>query len=294
MPLTKPSDPTKDGYTFDGWFTDTELTTAWDFATTIDTNTTLYAKWKVKSSSSSSRSGGGSGGKKVSNNNSDPVDPKAQDKKTDTSDETTKPVEIEGFLKTLTEDFLKDHDEVALHSLTEALNSINHSEYDPELKNSYLYAYLRGITTMDTIEKAELERGMTRAEMAKMMVMFAQKVLGKETLKTDTAQYKDLKGIEGDLPGYIQLAYQLQIMGVDAKGNAIPEFNPHALVSRAEFATVLSRVMFGNKYNQEGADYSSAHLSALKEAGILSNTDPAIQELRGWVMLMLMRTENVK
>ena len=62
MPLTKPSDPTKDGYTFNGWFTDTELTTAWDFATTIDTNTTLYAKWKVKSSSSSSRSGGGSGG----------------------------------------------------------------------------------------------------------------------------------------------------------------------------------------------------------------------------------------
>jgi len=45
------------------------------------------------------------------------------------------------------------------------------------LKDAYIYAFLKGITTQATIEEAELDRGVTRAEMAKMMVMFATKVL---------------------------------------------------------------------------------------------------------------------
>ena len=37
--------PTADGYKFDGWYTDTECTKAFDFGTAIEANTTLYAKW---------------------------------------------------------------------------------------------------------------------------------------------------------------------------------------------------------------------------------------------------------
>ena len=96
------------------------------------------------------------------------------------------------------------------------------------------------------------------------------------------------------MPAYIQLAYQLQIMGIDANGNAIAHFNPQGEVSRAEFATVLSRVMFGDKYNQAGADFASKHLEALKSAGILKSTQSDLKELRGWVMLMLQRAEGVK
>nr|WP_319472224.1 InlB B-repeat-containing protein [uncultured Sphaerochaeta sp.] len=43
--FTKPSDPEKEGYTFAGWFSDTGLTTAWDFNTDVSADTTLYAKW---------------------------------------------------------------------------------------------------------------------------------------------------------------------------------------------------------------------------------------------------------
>jgi hypothetical protein len=35
-------------------------------------------------------------------------------------------------------------------------------------------------------------------------------------------------------------------------------------------------------------------LAALKEAGILTNITPSIQEVRGWVMLMMYRSLNVK
>lgn len=44
---TKPADPTRVGYTFAGWFSDEDLTKAFDFATTIDVATSLYAKWTV-------------------------------------------------------------------------------------------------------------------------------------------------------------------------------------------------------------------------------------------------------
>ena len=48
---------TKDGYTFDNWYSDEALTTAWDFDNnTVTKNVTLYAKWNQNSSSSSSSS----------------------------------------------------------------------------------------------------------------------------------------------------------------------------------------------------------------------------------------------
>ena len=43
--VTKPADPTKDGYTFDGWYSNEELTTAYDFSTLVTADLTLYAKW---------------------------------------------------------------------------------------------------------------------------------------------------------------------------------------------------------------------------------------------------------
>lgn len=44
--LEKPQDPTKAGYTFAGWYTDTELTKAYDFASAVVGDMTLYAKWE--------------------------------------------------------------------------------------------------------------------------------------------------------------------------------------------------------------------------------------------------------
>ena len=45
--ITAPAEPTRQGYTFAGWYTDTAFTTAWNFAndTMPDNNLTLYAKW---------------------------------------------------------------------------------------------------------------------------------------------------------------------------------------------------------------------------------------------------------
>lgn len=44
---TKPTNPTKTGYTFDGWYTDETCTNPYDFATSVQNALTLYAKWTI-------------------------------------------------------------------------------------------------------------------------------------------------------------------------------------------------------------------------------------------------------
>ena len=46
--LEKPTAPTKEGYDFAGWYTDKELTTAYDFTAKVTKNLTLYAAWAEK------------------------------------------------------------------------------------------------------------------------------------------------------------------------------------------------------------------------------------------------------
>ena len=52
----KPANPTRDGYTFEDWFADEALKTAYDFNTPVTSDITLYADWDRRSS------GGGGGG----------------------------------------------------------------------------------------------------------------------------------------------------------------------------------------------------------------------------------------
>ena len=46
--LSKPTEPTKEGFDFDGWYTDKALKTVYDFDTKVAKSFTLYAKWTEK------------------------------------------------------------------------------------------------------------------------------------------------------------------------------------------------------------------------------------------------------
>ena len=43
--IEKPADPTKEGFTFAGWYSDEALESAWDFETAVKKDIKLYAKW---------------------------------------------------------------------------------------------------------------------------------------------------------------------------------------------------------------------------------------------------------
>jgi len=46
--IVEPTAPTKDGYTFAGWYSDEALTSAYNFDTAVTNDLTLYAKWELK------------------------------------------------------------------------------------------------------------------------------------------------------------------------------------------------------------------------------------------------------
>lgn len=59
--VAKPADPTRDGYTFAGWYTDEACTKAYDFSAAVTADMTLYAKWTKKAADNNGGSGGNGG-----------------------------------------------------------------------------------------------------------------------------------------------------------------------------------------------------------------------------------------
>jgi hypothetical protein len=136
--------------------------------------------------------------------------------------------------------------------------SVFGATYSQELQDAYNWAYSKGVTTMSSIDNANMYGAITRAEMAKMLSVYAKEVLGK-TLNTSAAcTFNDIDSVKGDLHDFIIESCQLGIMG-----QGITAFRPYDTISRAEFGTALSRVLWGNKY-EGGTPYYANHLNALK------------------------------
>lgn len=60
--LVKPADPTRDGYTFGGWFTDETCAQAYDFSMPVTADLTLYAKWTKNATNPGGNGGSGTNG----------------------------------------------------------------------------------------------------------------------------------------------------------------------------------------------------------------------------------------
>ena len=60
--VAKPADPTRDGYTFAGWYTDEAYTKAYDFSVAVTADMTLYAKWVKNAVNPGGNGGSGSNG----------------------------------------------------------------------------------------------------------------------------------------------------------------------------------------------------------------------------------------
>ena len=172
--------------------------------------------------------------------------------------------------------------------------SIEWSTFSEEENQAYLWACENWIVIADNIMKANLKRNLTRAELAKMMSIYSEELLGRTRVKSGSVSYPDVSDKLWDLAYYIQEWYRLQIMGIHADGTALSKFSPNFNVTRWEFGTVFSRVLHGGKYNIGNSHYYEKHLEVLKDEWILTNTNPKLIEKRGWILLMLYRSQKVE
>lgn len=158
--------------------------------------------------------------------------------------------------------------------------------YSQEMNDAYQFAYEHGITTMDSIQKANMEWWLTRIAMAKMLAYYAINILSMKPDETRINKFRDVtEKLDSEYDDWVDLAYQLWIMWINMPNN---RFRPFDLVTRAEFGTALSRMLY--KLADGDRVYYSTHLKKLKEEKIINNDNPSLRELRWYVMIMLMRT----
>ncbi|MEI7919125.1 MAG: S-layer homology domain-containing protein [bacterium] len=161
------------------------------------------------------------------------------------------------------------------------------ASYSDELQGAYDYAYGMGVTTQSAIDTADMYGQLKRSHMAKMMVNYAKEVKGMTADTSLACSFTDVANQTEEMQGYIKEACQMGLMG-----QGITAFNPNGIVTRAQFGTVLSRVLYGDA-NNGGNPYYADHLAALKDAGIMTNiSNPNAAEVRGYVMLMMQRADN--
>lgn len=174
---------------------------------------------------------------------------------------------------------------------------VPNSPYWTELTNAYLFAYKIGITTQRPIERANLIGTLSRKHAAKMISQFAIKIMNKQADPNRACNFKDISKETEEMKYYMILACKLGIMWLQSDWTPGTTFNPNAIVTRAQFGTMLSRLLYGNTYNgvAKWSDYYSPHLKALQKNAIMNNiSKPRNSELRGNVMIMMQRIATTK
>lgn len=168
--------------------------------------------------------------------------------------------------------------------------------YDQELIEAYKYAYNLGITTKPTAYQANLKGKLIRKDLAKMISEYAIKVVKKIPDNSLICNFNDIDNESLETKYYTKLACKLWLMWRHANGEEkLDNFMPYQEVDRAQFGTVLSRTLYGEKNNiQSGENYEwyQKHLLALNKNKIMNKINtPYIQELRWRVMLTMMRAD---
>ena len=172
------------------------------------------------------------------------------------------------------------------------------STYAEEVIDAYKWAYENDITTLKILEWANPNDDMIRWYMAKVVVNYAVNVLWEERPEA-LPWYCNWMDKEDDwgsaeIKFYAKNACALWIMWINMK-----EFMPNKKVTRAEFWTIVSRLLWWDKYDVKNATkknpYYIKHLEALRRNGIITQIENPTKriEKRKWVWVVLKRTLNI-
>ena len=163
--------------------------------------------------------------------------------------------------------------------------------YDMELVQGYVFARDIWITTIDSIDNAMMFNSLRRDEAAKMISTYATEILGIEPNIDRECNFADMKSSSQEMQSFAKLACQLGIMWLLPDGETPDKaFNPNNLVDRSQWGTMMSRMIYKGTVKWDAVCRYCAHLEQLKKDKIMNKIDvPTEQEVRGYVMLMLMR-----
>lgn len=160
-----------------------------------------------------------------------------------------------------------------------------------EMNDAYTFAYGHSITTMSDCIKANMTWVLLRRDAAKMISNYAINALGKKPDDSRKCIFTDMANSDPEYEVYAKLACQLGVMGINNVTNEInTNFNPDESVTKAQFATILSRLLYGPLYNGDDENWYVKHVDKLHELWVIKMKTDLFSPLpRWWAMLMLMR-----
>ena len=176
-----------------------------------------------------------------------------------------------------------------------AIDSIDGERPTTEVLIAYMWARNKWI--IDTSRKDSDPDGyIPRWDMAEMVVKFTEKVLGREIPSEIPSKCcwwdasREWKSLQTKI--YAEKACALWVMWI-----RMQNFMPNKILDRAEFGTILSRLLWWDKYDVVDATktklYYTKHLNALNKEWIMKQIENPEnrKELRKWAWLMLMRVK---
>ena len=125
----------------------------------------------------------------------------------------------------------KDKNVLSAHTSAK-IGNISWSKYSDELNQSYLWAYGLDITTIPTIQTANILWTITREQIAKMVVNYANKVLSTPLSTWNSCTFNDMINTTTEMKYYARVACYLGIMGLKPDGTSDNVFNPKQEVTR--------------------------------------------------------------
>ena len=249
--VSEPTAPTKDGYTFDGWYSDKALKTAYDFSAKVTKSFTLYAKWTEKATEPDKPT--------------DPVEPTAPEWKnpfTDVKKSDWFYTNVEYAVNNKLMNGTTATTFAPSENLTRAMliAILYRAEGEPAVNksipfsdvavnayyaNAVIWAQQNGIVNGVTENEFAPDDNITREQIAAIMFRFA-KYKGYDVSvgeSTNILSYTDAR----DVSEYTVSAMQYAVGSGLMNGKTESTINPLDNATRAEIAAILQRFIEANK-----------------------------------------------
>ena len=249
--LSKPTEPTKEGFDFDGWYTDKALKTVYDFDTKVAKSFTLYAKWTKKVAEPDKPT-----------EPTEPTAPEWENPFTDVSENdwfysNVKYANENGLMNGTTNTTFAPNEPltrgmlVAILYRAEGEPAVNKSipfsdvKADMYYANAIIWAQQNGIVNGITENAFAPDDNITREQIAAIMFRYA-KYKGYDASvgeNTNILSYTDADSISEYAISAMQYAVGSGLM----KGKTENTINPQDNATRAEIAAILQRFLEANK-----------------------------------------------
>jgi uncharacterized delta-60 repeat protein len=169
---------------------------------------------------------------------------------------------------------------------------------DIEMQSAYQFAFDNKMTRPIWENKQSIYSPLTREELARIMSAYIKNVDKKkipQNKECNLEKYEDYRSINrGNRVAVLEMC-NLGLFWVKSDGKPIALFNPKWIVTRAEMSTILSRYLYGSKYNSEWEMRYVTHMNALKATWVIkTSTSPTKKEIRWFMFIMLHRIHTSK